>query len=428
MKLLCTLFFSSLVLSLVIAQPTPPPPGGGTGGGGSATTSETVTLGNAVLKSTISGISEGQKISGTNVNFTANFTVALTPSMDGPPGPGDYIDARLDAFVVKVGGNTVKAWNGEMPAPGFEIPIGVAVRFQSTYFSEGNIELEGIGYFSLKAYGSTAWVPASPVTVLVNADIYNKGLTMGTKVQLPTPPGSPLIESPAGPMTSGSKLIVDEGKITLEDSEHTLLGTSNDPYYRRDALIGYLNQATAFIAATHGSTTSYSSSYGPADDGEELSFGAAFSGRAAGIPPFNLVVFYSCATLDSSGLSGGNLGFQITNGTVGRAYLGFEETISLVARKDAGGGTYTYHHISAHAGTLFEELTNGKTVGEAIVAANVFTPGRFTTPGDPDSFVTVEMEFRGDNLATLNKVYMTSGQSIPQGESTWYWAPIPGLP
>ncbi len=252
---------------------------------------------------------------------------------------------------------------------------------------------------------------------------------MGTKVQLPVTSGPPIIENPPGPMTLTSKLVVDEGKSALMASKHTLLGTPSDPYYHRTDLLNHLKLATVFITLTHGSLGSYSSSYGPAQENEEVGFGAAFSGRAATTPPFNLVVFYSCETLGADGSPGGNIGFQISSTSIGKAYLGFDQTISLTVGKEIGRDAngepiWQYGTLKQHAEVLFSALGDGKTVDEAVELANTaWSPGKFVN----NNFVPTQIYLQGDSRTTINRVYLYFGEIIEEGESTWYWAPLPGL-
>jgi hypothetical protein len=137
-------------------------------------------------------------------------------------------------------------------------------------------------------------------------------------------------------------------------------------------------------------------------------------------------IFYSCSTAFGNGPG---VGFALKDplyAWFNRAYAGFEVEVSPLVWKTQGGVVLG---LDEHAKVLIARLNEGKTLEEAVNAANAayrpmiagVNPSAFPRGGPPSS-AFVDMRWKGDANARIVNFYVNPAQQESfSGVPTWYW-------
>jgi hypothetical protein len=204
-------------------------------------------------------------------------------------------------------------------------------------------------------------------------------------------------------------------------------------------LLALITPATAFVSASHGSEIavydSYAFSYDPdhvvpavvVGEGDSINNKVAEKASPY-IPGYNLLVFYSCRTLGTSGgASSITAGFGI--GGDDRAHLGFGGNVNNYLKNVSNqviSSDYTYVNgefvindgmtLDYHANRLFLSLSEGKTVEKAMEYAEelyvpVITESITVIPGTTSlTGTSLPMRTPNDLLTRTWFVYLTEAE------------------
>jgi len=380
-------------------------PGGGGGSGGSSD----VTIGYVRLRAVLSGLNDGQKVSGSSAVFSGQAQTLGLP-WDEEAGPEEFVNARLDEFKIEISGEVVHQW------PGSAIGGYAVVAFASTHFSHGAaIPLKVSAKWSLlkqKNRGTQNYEPGPSLSRQITVYAYNVGLALHTDEIF----SGSVYSVPPTPTTSDwdtvSKLASATGVSALSSMKHQIGAGAS---MLKPELLQRLVPMTVFFGFTHGEPTNFRATRDAA-----LSFAAsnnevlsAVSSRSLSIPDPNLVVMHSCDTLTTPGLA--STAFKLTIGTTvipNKAYAGFATPIHSMTLATSSNPSVT---LNNHAGMIYNLLAVGFTIGYAVGEAN-----REFTPRSSFANSKQNMLLNGDMHARLINVY--TGQSA---STNWYKVTAP---
>ncbi len=349
------------------------------------------------LRTVISGLTDGELVSGTSAPFSAHAMVVGLPR-DEDAGPEDVINARLDEFKVEISGEVV------YPRPGSAYSEFVHVSFASTHFSHGSaIPLRVSAKWSVqkaKHRGTLIYEPEQKsLSCQITVFAYNVGLTLHTD-EVRTEDG---YRVPSQPTTSDwdtvSKFASARGRIALSGLNHQIRagGTLSKAELQKQ-----LTPMTVFFGFTHGEATSFRATRDGAlsfeTSNNELQ--SAVSSRALRYPLPRLVVMHSGSLLSIPVLECSWFGTRAgTRIALGQAFAGFDQPLNDHPEM-----------IARHATWIYESLASGDSIGTAVHEADQIVQIR-----NPYTNGKIQMKVIGDPHVRLKNVY--TGTSV---SSSWY--------
>lgn len=387
------------------------------------------------------GLSQGQKVSGSNVEVRIGFIHA--------PGSGtSWSHMKVRDVQIKLGNEVVFSEPGTYDtfSPSSD-PKKVGIRF-TTRASAGRWQHGAPIPISVRARvdlgsiqqgaeeGEPEWVPFGSATNLLYEHTYsvtshNVLQVLGTDLNSSSQYDS-VIEGASGAILNAA--------ASAFENPYTVVPTSATSAMNESAstLLPRVVQATVFVANVHGSPTSFmpdetSTVYfyappptPPEDDSDGINV-RVDAKDVLGIPRHWLVAMWSCHTLSSANhapaafrLIGPHPGFAVLPG---KAYLGFASSVNvglwpkstwdLLARGESPDlNQFIPGGLKLHAETLLSELSSGQVVLDALGASNaLFPPVRIIN----NTIVLELMTLRGDGWTRSKGVYLTAEEAALLG-------------
>jgi len=356
-----------------------------------------IEIGYVQLRTVISGLTDGQLVSGTSAPFSAQAKRIGLPG-DEDAGPEDVIKARLDEFKVEISGEVVHQW------PGSAYSEFVHVSFASTHFSHGSaIPLRVSAKWSVqkeKHRGTLIYEPEQKsLSCQITVFAYNVGLTVHTD-EVRTEDG---YRVPSQPTTSDwdtvSKLASARGRLALFGLNHQIRAGGS---LSKAELQKQLKSMTVFFDFTHGDATNFRATRDGALSFESSNneVQSAVSSRSMRYPFPHLVVMHSGSLLSITDPESSWFGTRAgTRFTVGQAFAGFDMPINDDPET-----------VAQHATWIYKSLASGDTIGTAVHEADHVARIR-----NPYTNGNIQMKVIGDPHVRLQNVY--TGSSV---SSSWY--------
>jgi len=372
-----------------------------------------------LLVGSITGLEQGQDVSGTKVEFVASAVARAT----SPPG---WTHIRLKSMKVEIDGTTVfndtagTGWIDVVePDPLAAATITKTIRFMSNRFADGQaIELKVTASMEAKQVtpvGTLGPVTIGPESFAKTVYAYNKASLFqrteftekygivwwgGTNPHCPCPWGGMIHNHGSEHYARGAEASL----ASLAVMNHFVREYLYDSLWPIDACLGYLGGSpvpappTVAYFNSHGLDGQIEAGLGPDGNGG-LEAGQLYGGNVGPVvaqrysPPFNIVMIDACdVASDDLRLMEAFLG---PGSSVDRAVVGW--TVNVDDRR-----------TSIAMGQFWSSLGSGKTTIEAAEQAELRYFGKNATP---PKFLIV-----GDNYATLGRVY-TGVVGVPR---TWY--------
>ncbi|MCW5941279.1 MAG: hypothetical protein KIS66_03550 [Fimbriimonadaceae bacterium] len=388
-----------------------------------ADSSHAVPYGIGEYGSTMVGLTQGQRVSGSKVEFEIRFRHA--PVRNEPGLTGDtWAHARWHDVELKLGSEVIDTYAGFVPAN--EV---LMFRFTAWPFVNGDpIAITAAAKVDLGRWEGATWIPFEGASTnlsyehVYTVQAHHKLQLLGTGVG----PGQPPTPSKGFEDTSDAITYAAYTKLfppCHPDPQPEAPARSESAA----AVLGKLTESTVFVGVTHGSPAGITSSNGL----EPVPF-IAFSGQdgvsartgekaAAGIPFHSIVALYSCHTLSSDNF--GPKAFRVLDFGSGaiipdRAYLGFAENVSgglwpgsawtNLPKGQTQPSASPTHGIQEHAFVLLNLLQGGFVVDDALASANVDYPPVYEPVPGSRQFTKVigGMLRRGDPWARRRGVYL----------------------
>lgn len=291
-----------------------------------------------------------KKVTGTNEGFLIRASVVKNHPYTGSE-PWD--NAQLLEVHLTIGGEEVhlKQW-----AAGAQDAVETYVknvRFATTnFYDDATVNVHLTASFRLWRLGPASPPNPPPVIeelqlstepVTIPLKIYNKGTLLSTVVT--STGGSP---TPLNPIDEVALECTDRGKDSM--IRHTVNPSSGQDALTEAQVLQNLVPATYFVAATHGGDSGFNDSTHHDGSSGHISWSEVnqivLARLLFGIPAYNLVVMYSCATL----AAGNNPHDAFLANGIDRAYCGFGKEIACAYYKLSGSGI---EYTTADHATVF---------------------------------------------------------------------------
>ena len=325
---------------------------------------------------------------------------------------------------------------GGLPA-GTPIPAGASVRFASTHFSDGaSVVIVMTAEFERQSrqYGSTGSngiydLPVRTVVATRTVQAYNKLQTLGTNVD-DTGIGNPQFVSSSNKTTGAA--------TTLLNPSHTSHPGASALAESKVAILAKSDFCTAVSAMVHGNkfgifpSVANPSAPNPATFVYSQEIKTAVEARST--PPFNMVAFWACATIDPANpFNSPCLAAYKSVGFLDRAYAGFDKIVNLDVFSGLAWANYdpndpnddigsAQYELGDHANLFWFLIHQGDTVQQALSLANAaYPPTHYNASDRPEK---LPMGWYGDPRANLINVYLTQAEydaRIAAGQPTNVW-------
>lgn len=284
------------------------------------------------------------------------------------------------------------------------------IRFASTRWADGTSVAGTLTLTYKLKRQSGAIIDSPPVVTVITPQTFNRLQLLGTN------------DNPFGgedPLFQTQSDLLTQFASASSSPSHTV-NPSAGLAARSESAVAIaqkITESTFMVALTHGSAYDFSDSHSNFVVHFDFGLGLpdvhveVMQKPSAGIPPYNLVCFWACATLSGSPHLP-VIGYEIQSPD--QAYLGFARSIQVdlwTAQQIKEHGFPPHWSvpkeggISDHASDFLDHLWLGDTVADALDKANENFPPIHSLGNN--QYEQQPMEFRGDEYTRMRYVYLT---------------------